>query len=155
MSGQTSYSQFQPIAVAGMMANSDSTDDGKGSYAATETIAFGRAVAFTGDETVRLTAAAGDVTSGLFAGFAVLDTSKVTQTGYLQYEVVCVLREGEIYCETIDSSAIGGAVYVVTTAGVNRGKVSSDSGSGSLLPRAKFLTTTGAAGLCVVSFDAR
>lgn len=153
MSGQTSYTEFQPASVAGMQV--DLTDSTIQSLAANESISFGRAVAYESQDKARLCAAAGDITSGTFAGFAVFDSSKVNQTGYLQYEVVNVMRQGVIYVESLEATTIGGAVYIQHASGANRGKVAANSGANvALLPNAKFMQTIGAAGLVAISFNA-
>lgn len=154
MSGQTSYSEYASVGVAGMPVDNGHNHRIAGRYAASEAMGFGLAVAKLAEGTVRLCAAAGDVTSGLFCGFTRLDHDQASGSGYLINRPVSIMTEGEIWVETTETTAVGGAVYIVTTAGVDRGKVAAAAGAGlSLLPNATFQSVATDGNLVRVKFS--
>lgn len=154
MSGQTSYSEYQPIGVAGMPVDNGHNHRIAGRYTASEAMGFGLAVAKLAEGTVRLCAAAGDVTSGLFCGFTRQSQDEASGSGYLINRPVSIMTEGEIWVETTETTAVGGAVYVVYAAGASRGKVAAAaSGSTALLPNATFQSVATVGNLVRVKFS--
>lgn len=118
-------------------------------------IGFGLAVVRAADQTVKLPAAAGDVTNS-FEGFTVRqEYREANPQGYSNLEPVPVMRRGYIWVEVEGAVTEEGAVYVRTAAsgpntqlGAVRGDA--DSANATLIPGAKFVTSTTAAGFAIV-----
>lgn len=118
-------------------------------------ISFGLAVVRAADQTVKLPTVTGDVTNA-FEGFSVRqEYREANSQGYSNLEPVSVLRRGYIWVEVEGAVTEEGAVYARTAAnggntqlGAIRGDA--DSANATLIPNAKFVTSTTAAGLAIV-----
>lgn len=94
----------------------------------------------------------------LFFGFVMADTSRQMNPSvngqYAIGDEVPVITCGQFWVESIEAvTAIDADVYVVHTAGANRGKVGFGAAAGkALLTGAKFKSTSAAAGLVQVEY---
>lgn len=118
-------------------------------------IGFGLGVVRAADQTVKLPAAAGDVTNA-FEGFAVRqEYREPNAAGYANLEPIPIMREGYIWVAVEGAVTEEGAVFVRhtasggnTTLGAARGDA--DTANATQVPGAKFITSTTAAGYAIV-----
>lgn len=169
MSGQTSYSQVQAVALAGQAQQTLNPQRIESKFVAAGSVGFpaGVFVCRSGaDDTCDVPAAAGSVTTTGF-GIALLnvaqephDGSGTVDGGVKQYnpkQGVPVLEAGVVtVVAEATATTYGGAVYARITAN-GAGKLQlgalrsdTDSGNATLIPGARFLDTTSAGGLCQV-----
>jgi hypothetical protein len=122
-------------------------------------IAYGRACVRAANQTVKLGTVTGDVTNA-FQGFAVRQEYKEqlpdgSGPGYPDKEPIAVLRRGFIWVAVEGAVTEETPVFARTAAsggnttiGAIRGDA--DSANATLIPNARFITSTTAAGLAIV-----
>ena len=155
---QTAYSIDTPVAIPGMVADAG-MDKKIVTGSAQVAIAFGLYVCHNaggGDSEITLPAAAGDVTN-LGRGFAIADTSReYDATGYVVDSAVPVMEEGTLWVSVEDAVDVEGPVFIRTAAGtLGSARSDADGGDATVLPGAKFASSTTAAGLAKVTFNKR
>lgn len=155
MSLQTTYPIAPEASLPGMVV--DTRYARIVSRATSIAAPFGRfMVKGSADNIVKLPLLAADVTNTP-QGFAKIDTSRqMTDAGDASYaanDQVPIVEAGSVWVQTIDSATKDAAVYIVVGAGADQGKVSSSSGSGTLLKGAKFGSTLAAPGLVIVEYE--
>jgi hypothetical protein len=147
-------------AFAGMLADSHGPKDVTTGKAVAAAIAIGRLVVVdsaNGDGAVKVPAATGDVTN-LARGVAMhshsLESSSSGSPTWPIKSAVPVLLKGRVYVTAEDAVADGAAVFVRHT-GANAGQFRSDvdGGNATLLPGAKYRSSTTGAGLAVVELN--
>ncbi len=118
-------------------------------------IGFGIAVVRAGDQTVKVATAGADITNA-FEGFAVRQEVRETNgAGYSDKDPIPVLRRGYIWVAVEGAVTEEGAVFVRTAASganttIGAARADADSASATVVPNAKFVTSTTGAGYAIV-----
>ena len=118
-------------------------------------IGFGIACVRAADQTVKRGTATGDITN-TFEGFAVRQEVRETNgAGYSDKDPIPVLRRGYIWVAVEGAVTEEGPVYVRTAASggnttIGAVRADADSANATLVPNAKFITSTTGAGLAIV-----
>lgn len=139
---QTSYAERMPAFIEGMIPNSETpgTDISRNVQTAAG-IGFGKvAVQGTADRQIKVSEA-----NGKFVGITVLDTTQL-EDKYPQYATARVRTKGPVVAQASVAVAAGDAVYFVPATGV----LTNVSTSNTLIPNARWDTSTSGAGLAVV-----
>lgn len=140
--GQIAYPMFPRIVMTRFVDNADG-------------VGFGIAVVRAGDQTVRPATAGADITNA-FEGFAVRQEWREANTqGYSNKDPIPVLRRGYIWVAVEGAVTEEAAVFIRTTASggnttIGAARGDADAGNATVLPNAKFVTSTAAAGLAIV-----
>jgi hypothetical protein len=151
---QTSYSQYQSAAFAGMLADLSRKDDPL-SFAAESAVGFGKFVKRGTSPDAEVNPLSTSVGQAALAIGVAVATQTVEQTsgGVAQYaatDTVPVLNSGRIWLET-DDAVVAGAVANLK---LSSGKVTDEAVGAGIEAftqfSARFLTGTSAAGLAIV-----
>ena len=144
-------------AVNGMPADSHAPKDVLTGKAVKEALPFGRLVVVNtanGDGAVMLPTGAGDITNlsvGVVLRTHSLESSLSGEPQYEQNSAVPVLRKGRIFAQVQDAVAEGGQVFATNAAA--HGTFRSDSTGATLVPGARYRSSTSGAGLAIVEIN--
>ena len=125
---------------------------------ASAALAFGRIVAWatgTSDRTLKLPAAATDVTAQVAGVVRQQVAKEADATGYAEKEDVPVLKQGVIYVTSETATTKGGSVHVRYAGTGNKGEVrnAAVASETDVLPGARFEETISAAGVVAISIN--
>lgn len=145
---QTSIAANPTVAVAGTFATGQSTPLNSRSLEAAETIAVGKFVVVTADDssTCELPDATGEVTGGRLLGIALRPASGATS--YAAGETVTIGCNGEFWVEGEDTGCIAGVPAFIRFADAGTyglGSVRSDADTSDAVAMANAVVTSNAA----------
>lgn len=160
---QTAYQQDPNVAIEGMLADLGPSE--VRTAIASEDISFGLAVARVAGGAAddrppraRLTAAATDVTTGIFLGIARADTTieqAATPVGYVADQEFGFVRQGHVWVNAVTQVALGDPLFIRhTTSDLGSSRNDNAAGDADRLPGASFRSATGAINnLALVELD--
>lgn len=140
--GQIAYPMFPRVVMTRFVAQAGG-------------IPYGIAVVRAADKTVRLPVLTGEVTNS-FEGISVRQEYREENSqGYSNLEPLPVMRRGYIWVAVEGAVTEEGSVFVRTAASggntqLGAFRADADSANATLVPNAKFVTSTTAAGLAIV-----
>lgn len=140
--GQIAYPMFPRIVMTRFVADAGG-------------IGFGIACVRAADQTVKRATAGADITNS-FEGFAVRQEVRESNgAGYSDKDPLPVMRRGYIWVAVEGAVTEEAPVFIRTAASggnttIGAARADADSANATLLPNAKFVTSTTAAGLAIV-----